>query len=233
MKNNERGFCIFYDWLESLEYMPREITGEIVFALRDYYVEGVDPVERFSGVERAVVKMMLAQIKRAELKSREKRGHSIETETETETETEKTKETKTKKERVFSHRSAQIEGEWEGEKIYKIPTEAEVRAYKEREQLDFTDSDEFYAYNRERNWEIDGEPIRDWRGAMKRWNRKKRAFAAKETRRGEEPGDKEKNNSCCSSRFSGFPSSHVNFDVEYAFNKALERSYGTAEWNSG
>ena len=66
MKNNERGFCIFYDWLDVFETMSREDVGDIVLAIGRYYTDGVKDFEGLSQVALPVATMMYMQIKRAE-----------------------------------------------------------------------------------------------------------------------------------------------------------------------
>ena len=66
MKNNERGFCIFYDWLDVFETLPREDVADIVLAIGRYYTDGLNPTEGLSQMARPVAMMMYKQIKRAE-----------------------------------------------------------------------------------------------------------------------------------------------------------------------
>ena len=278
MKNNERGFCIFYDWVESLEFLPRESVGDILFALRDYYTEGEDTSERFEGAERALVKMMLAQIRRAEARgarveystetnTETETKAETEAETETETETEKNKETKTntlaparseteketeRTREAEESENAFHEGEWEGEReTFKIPTLSEVREYARTEGLRFVEPEQFYNYNEGHRWEMNGEPIMDWRGAMKRWNGKRRAAWEARSRREEGVSERGVEDGGASERGAGerkikySDGSYIgedgclysergkrrygDFDVEEAFKAALARTYGEEE----
>ena len=238
MKNNERGFCIFYDWLDVFEVLSAEDVGEIVLAIGRYYTDGINPVEGLSDMAKPVAAMMYAQIKRAEKRASRYTGDrgiytktetKTETETETETytdtdtetETEKTKETK-QNSPAYARGTKEKSGVGGGEKENSdsslsvtprpLPTLAEVEKYVRENRLSGVNARHFYEYNSRRGWQIDGEPIRDWQSILDFWqNAHKKPL----------PAEGDFSNAC------------PNFDVEYAFNKALERSYGTAEWNSG
>ena len=289
MKNNERGFCVFYDWMDCLEYLPRATAAEVLFALRDYYIAEEDPSARFEGAERALVKMMLAQIKRAEARSA--RGEQMyseteaetKTETETEAETEKNKETKTillaptrsetEKETTAAREAerdseAPIEGEQEGERetfklkdgkeAFVVPTLRDVKDYALFEDLCFVDPSEFYDYNCRRAWRIDGEPIMDWRAALRRWNAKRKAIHEAKMRKEErkehgvsardegasevrERGEGVKRKIYRDGSYIGADGQCYNakgqrrygdFDVIEAFERALKRSYGDEDCES-
>jgi len=195
-----------------------------------------------------------------------------EAETETETETEKNKETKTntlaparseteketeRTREAEESENAFHEGEWEGEReTFKIPTLSEVREYARTEGLRFVEPEQFYNYNEGHRWEMNGEPIMDWRGAMKRWNGKRRAAWEARSRREEgvsERGVEDRGASIggASERGAGerkikySDGSYIgedgclysergkrrygDFDVEEAFKAALARTYGEEE----
>ena len=220
MKNNERGFCVFFDWLESLEYLPREVVGEIIFAIRDYYAEGGDPTERFEGATRAIVKMMLAQIKRAERRSQmaEKSGEKeaktetktepktepkTETEAEAETETEKNKETKLN---IAPEGARVTVGEpptLGKSREFSEPSEAEVKSYARSLRIPESEAEDFYDYYRARGWYMGAEKMHEWHSALKMWHKRGRGSAVDMPR-------------------------HGDFDVNAAFERALARSMGAS-----
>lgn len=66
MKNRDKGFCVFFDWLHRLEAMEPADAFEIILAIGAYYEHGEDPVAKFTGASQVIVGMMLDQIIRAE-----------------------------------------------------------------------------------------------------------------------------------------------------------------------
>ncbi len=74
MSKNEKGFYLFFDWIEELEELQNpEDAWSIVLALRNYALNGTDPTQSFSGAYRAFVGNIYNQIKRAERNSEEQR----------------------------------------------------------------------------------------------------------------------------------------------------------------
>ena len=65
MKTN-KGFPIYFDWIERLKDIEPDRAFAIICALSDYSKDGVNPLERFVGAERALVGIMFDQVKRAE-----------------------------------------------------------------------------------------------------------------------------------------------------------------------
>lgn len=66
MARNEKGFFLFYDWIDDLNELDGADAWEIVKAISIYHREGMNPVELVDGPLRAIVSMMFNQIKRAE-----------------------------------------------------------------------------------------------------------------------------------------------------------------------
>ena len=63
VRNEEnKGFCMFYDWVEDLNYLDGADAWSIVRALTAYYLEGVNPIDRVEKHLRATVAMMFHQI---------------------------------------------------------------------------------------------------------------------------------------------------------------------------
>ncbi len=65
MKPN-KGFPIYFDWIERLKDIESDRAFAIICALSDYFKDGVNPLDRFVGAERALVGIMFDQVKRAE-----------------------------------------------------------------------------------------------------------------------------------------------------------------------
>ena len=61
-----KGFCMFYDWVEDLSYLEPADAWQIVRALNAYYTEGTDPVALVEGHLKAVAALLMHQIRRQE-----------------------------------------------------------------------------------------------------------------------------------------------------------------------
>lgn len=66
MNKNEKGFFLFFDWINTLRELPAEDAINVIFAISEYNKSGADPTENFSGALKCVVNLMYNQIKRAE-----------------------------------------------------------------------------------------------------------------------------------------------------------------------
>lgn len=64
-----KGFCMFYDWIEDLDYCDPADAWEIVKAIGSYFTTGENPTEKVTENCRGMVSMMMHQIKRSEVKS--------------------------------------------------------------------------------------------------------------------------------------------------------------------
>ena len=70
MSKSNKGFCMFYDWVEDLEQLgDSDGAWQIVKALSEYFKNGKNPVEAVTGPLRTVAAIMLHQIKRSEMKA--------------------------------------------------------------------------------------------------------------------------------------------------------------------
>lgn len=66
MRENDKGFFLFFDWIDDLDHSDAADAWAVVKALCGYYREGINPVEAIDGPMRVVVSIMFHQIKRAE-----------------------------------------------------------------------------------------------------------------------------------------------------------------------
>lgn len=73
MSKNEKGFYLFFDWIERLKELPAEDAIKIVYAIADYYKNDINPVEQFEGILKTIAGLMFDQIKRGELRTEEQR----------------------------------------------------------------------------------------------------------------------------------------------------------------
>lgn len=66
MSKNEKGFYLFFDWIERLKELPFEEAIKVVYSICEYYKSGTDPTKQFKGSLKIVVALMFDQIKRGE-----------------------------------------------------------------------------------------------------------------------------------------------------------------------
>ena len=107
MNENSKGFCIFYDWLDTFRLLPKEGVADLLFALGEFYTSGTDVLENVPSEIKPIAMMIVKQIERARERAQRRRsaaekyyGRSTEaeeknTETKTVTNTQTTTETKT------------------------------------------------------------------------------------------------------------------------------------------
>lgn len=74
MRENEKGFFLFFDWIDDLDHSDAADAWAVVKALCGYYREGINPVEAIDGPMRVVVSIMFHQIKRREAISEVRRN---------------------------------------------------------------------------------------------------------------------------------------------------------------
>lgn len=65
-KYNEKGFSIYYDWIDRLKDIDPSRAFTMIVALADYFRACEDPTDKFEGAEKALVGIMFDQIQRAE-----------------------------------------------------------------------------------------------------------------------------------------------------------------------
>ncbi|MBQ8289354.1 MAG: hypothetical protein IJY01_00580 [Clostridia bacterium] len=66
MSKKDKGFFLFFDWIDRLKDLPSDEAIKIIYALCEYNRNGTDPTEKFTGALKIVVSLMFDQIKRAE-----------------------------------------------------------------------------------------------------------------------------------------------------------------------
>ncbi len=197
MKQNEKGYCIFYDWLDALRCLDRAVAADIIFAIGDYYTKGKDPTADFDGPVAAIVRMMLDQIKRAEAtaakkstagrlggkasgrsRSKSKQNEATETETETETNTDTKTDTEAKAttEAEALNRAAPLCGGASARRKpekFSVPTLSDVVSYVSEQRLDSTVPEDFFNFYSSKGWRIGSSPMADWKSALRMWNSRK------------------------------------------------------------
>ena len=66
MKDNEKAFYLFYDWIDDLDQLDGADAWKVVKAISDYHRHGSNPIDNVDGTLRVVVSIMFHQIKRGE-----------------------------------------------------------------------------------------------------------------------------------------------------------------------
>lgn len=195
MSKNEKGFYLFFDWIEEMEELKSpEDAWRIVLALRDYALNGTDPTQFFSGAYKAFIRNIYNQIKRAELKAEigresiKKRWNNHETadapnsnligansnliganttNTYTNTDTDTVTENNNNNNIVYNSACAQEEQQ----NVESFPhVEMEIMRYFAKEHFE-SNAEDFIAYNKARNWKgFGGEDVReDYSRYADRW----------------------------------------------------------------
>lgn len=66
MKETEKAFYLFYDWIDDLDSLDGADAWKIVKAISEYYRNGTNPLDRVDGTLRVVVSIIFHQILRKE-----------------------------------------------------------------------------------------------------------------------------------------------------------------------
>lgn len=82
--NNNKGFCMFFDWVEDLDYLPAEDAWKVTKALANYFKNGVNPVENGESHLKFALSIMFHQIKRQEEQSETNRRNILKRKNKTE-----------------------------------------------------------------------------------------------------------------------------------------------------
>lgn len=188
-----KGFCLFYDWVDRLKELDPSEAFDVIIALSDYFKEGINPVDRFSGSLKMAVGIMFDQIKRAEIKSdvlrenvnkrwnREnaKQSNAIVIQNDTNviqadtTITETITNTITNTNSIQQQTTTYIFDTYTREEIAEL-----YRSIREhfREEGYISDAQAFIQYNYERGWRGYGgeDALDNWLKYAKAWERKER-----------------------------------------------------------
>lgn len=195
MKN--AGFCIFFDWIETLDFLDEADAYKVIKALSRYYTDGINPVDAVPNNIKATVNLMYQQIKRAEKVSEERakagrasaearfvdvcsnnveqKSTPVEQKSTTNTNTNTNTETNTNTDTLLSPSN---EGERAREKKRFVPpTKDEVFAYmQERGETDYTVAESFVDYYVNAKWRVGSSRtvMTDWKAAVRNWLRRER-----------------------------------------------------------
>lgn len=78
-ERKQKGFCLFFDWIDDLDHLDGADAWAVVKALCGYFREGTNPVDAVDGSLRVVVSIMFHQIKRAETISEQRAQNARDT----------------------------------------------------------------------------------------------------------------------------------------------------------
>ena len=192
-----KGFCMFFDWVDALNELDPADAWTVVQAVSDYYTSGKDPVEVVPKHLRAIVKVMLQQIKRSE-KVSEVRAEAARAKHEkrvaddnddlqnfaeqkstkglqksaTETDTETDTDTNTKTDTSFTSPCGDDKKRArKNAKKFVPPTATEVYLYC-RERGNSVDANAFWEYYDAGGWkDAKGQPVRNWKQKVITWEK--------------------------------------------------------------
>lgn len=66
MRDSEKVFYLFFDWIDDLDHLDGADAWKIVKAIAEYYRNGTNPLDNVDGPLRVIVSIMFHQIKRKE-----------------------------------------------------------------------------------------------------------------------------------------------------------------------
>lgn len=66
MKDKNKGFWLFYDWIDDLDHLDGESAWKVIRAIAEYHRQGQNPIDNVDGSLKAIVSIMFHQIKRKE-----------------------------------------------------------------------------------------------------------------------------------------------------------------------
>lgn len=184
MKN--AGFCIFFDWIETLDFLDEADAYKVIKALSRYYTEGVNPVEIVPNNIKATVNLMFQQIKRAEKVSEERakagrasaEARSVEvcsnnveqksTPVEQKSTTNTNTNTNTETNTIITSSNEEDKAK---RKRFVAPTIDEVRDYCNENGYRI-DAEAFVDHYQSVGWKVGNKPMRDWKAAVRTWVRR-------------------------------------------------------------
>lgn len=230
-KINEKGFCVFYDWLDRLKeaQISSDDALSVIYALSDYYRNGIDPTLQFDGALKYAVGLMFDQIKRAEATAEAKAENARRTNEKKRANAERTQsERKANAERTLTP-TTETETETEAETIIppynppkgKTTTTTTLACAKDEDKKRIEqvfsklakngeNLEDFIAYNDARGWlGIGGEDILKDDSTLTRYVRR---WLKYETPSAEDESPKVQS------------TKHISFDPNEALQRAVEKS---------
>ncbi len=216
---------IYYDFKEKTSSLSPTEIGRLVLAMAEYAETGVTP--NLAGNERFVFPIFKVQIDRDHEAYAEKvhtlrengskggrpKNQKVSTETkrflEKPNESKKSQEKEEEKEEEYITLSCEsVIRAHAREKEFVPPTVDEVRTYCEKRK-NTVDAEKFVDHYTANGWLIGRTPMKDWKAAVRKWEKSEGAFARPQERR-----------DCAPANRSG-----SSFDTQEFFEAAVSRSY--------
>ena len=179
MSKNEKGFYLFFDWCERLKELPAEEAIKIVYAICDYYKNGINPTEQFDGTLKIVIALMFDQIKRGERIAEKNRANINKRWVNSNTTVIPTNTTVIPNDTTYNNitynnitnngNKEEITKE-EKRKRFLPPSLEEVRQYciERRNSVNAEQFIDFYTAN---GWKVGKNSMKDWKAAVRTWER--------------------------------------------------------------
>lgn len=192
MANLEAGFLILNEWLPALRSLSGDECKELLFALVDRQQRGT-PIPAFDGYMGVFAQMIEPVIqRRLDGHKGGKKGTSggtakVPTQVPPEAREEKIREDKSNTlsgERGNAHTPAR-----EKKTRFEPPTLEDVRAYCV-ERGNSVDPERFIDHYTSNGWMVGKNPMKDWKAAVRNWEKSEGAFARQERVDGDSASDK-------------------------------------------
>lgn len=173
MSKNEKGFYLFFDWIDRLKELSPEESIKIVYAICEYYRSGSDPTEQFEGTLKIVVALMFDQIKRGERLS-ELRAEAGQKGGFAKANPSKQKQSVPTYNNItnnnITYNSNKEEHKEEKRKRFLPPSLDEVKKYcaERRNNVNAEQFIDFYTAN---GWKVGKNSMKDWKAAVRTWER--------------------------------------------------------------
>lgn len=187
MAKSNKGFCLFYDWMDSLDELDPADAYAVIRAISRYNETGEDPTTGFKGALKAFVMNLYQQIKRAEETSaakaegaritNEKRANAERADSERIANAERTDECATNTNTITdtytdTNTDTSISSnEDKKRKRFVAPTIDEVRDYCNENGYRI-DAEAFVDHYQSVGWKVGNKPMRDWKAAVRTWVRR-------------------------------------------------------------
>lgn len=192
-QEENKGFCLFFDWIEDLDYHDGADAWKVIKALCNYYKDGISPIDAVEQKLKPTVSMMFHQIQRQQSISKaraiagQKGGFATAknskdeamahqspptyTNTNTITNTDTNTITNTM---CVSPLATSEEGAAKPQhtkKRFEKPSLEDIRAYCQ-ERNNSVDPEKFFDFYESKGWMIGKNRMKDWKSAVRNWERK-------------------------------------------------------------
>lgn len=194
-QEENKGFCLFFDWIEDLDYHDGADAWKVIKALCNYYKDGISPIDAVEQKLKPTVSMMFHQIQRQQSISKvraiagQKGGFATakngkdeakpnqnpptytNTITNTKTETNTNTNTNTMCVSPLETSEEAAAKPQHTQKRFEKPSLVDIKAYCQ-ERNNSVDPEKFFDFYESKGWMIGKNRMKDWKSAVRNWERK-------------------------------------------------------------